>query len=456
MVYSNRITPLLFVGLLAITAVGRAQEPPSRLPRPSLDLERFRALEPSERLRAIEKFELAKSPFVAVTKGDLVAAIVERGAIAATDCVDVICQLKASGKESGPSATIKWVIEEGTIVKKGDQLITFDDSALRERVDTVKINARIAEAASSQADAGAALAQQEADIDVRLAEIEVKFSELELKDPAPGASKAVLELKVERAKLHLDRAKTRAKAQQVAADAEKRARAATVQQEMQKLRSIEAELAHCEVTSPIDGLVVYEAPSTGRFGGAPALVEPGAQVREGQKLLRVCEMKQFAVATRIHEAVISTVRTGQPTQVRIDAFPGRVLDGKVSAVSPTAAAPDFTTRDIKVYPVTITIDTPPPGLKPHMSAEVQIKTGERKGVLQVPLTAVLLNGRNRFCFVKVGQELVEREVIVGANNATSVEIKEGLKEGEEVFAPPPGLLISSSGGSKAPAKGKAK
>lgn len=456
MIQSNRILATLFLSLLAIVATGRAQEPLSRLPRPSLDMERFRALEPAERLKAIEKYELAKSPFAAVTKGDLVAAIVERGAIEATDCVDVICKLKASGKDSGPSATIKWVIEDGTLVKKGDRLISFDDSALRERVEAARINARIAEAASIQAAAGAALAQQEADIDIRLAEIEVKFAELELKDPAPGASKAALELKVERAKLHLDRAKTRAKAQQVAVDAEKRTRAATVQQEMQKLRHLEAELAHCEVTSPIEGLVVYEVPPLGRFGGGQALVAAGESVREGQKLLRVCELKQFAVATRVHEGVVSTVRAGQPTQVRIDAFPGRILDGKVSLVSPTAAAADFMARDIKVYPVTIAIETPPPGLKPHMTAEVQIKTGERKGVLQVPLTAVLHNGRNRFCFVKAGKELVEREIIVGASNASSVEVKEGLKEGEEVLAPPPGLLTASSGGPKAPAKRPAK
>jgi multidrug efflux pump subunit AcrA (membrane-fusion protein) len=75
-----------------------------------------------------------------------------------------------------------------------------------------------------------------------------------------------------------------------------------------------------------------------------------------------------------------------------------------------------------------------------MTAEVRIVTGERKGVLLVPVQAVLTAGKDRFCFVKAGKELVERAVVTGASDATRVEVKEGLKEGEEVLANPLGVL----------------
>jgi RND family efflux transporter MFP subunit len=445
---THRIVVVLFLGLLMVPAIARAQDSPAKQPRLPQTVESFRAMEPSERSKTIEKLALPKSPFATVTKGDLIAAIVERGAIEPAICVDVICKIKAPTKDNAPT-TIKWVIDEGSWVKKGERLISFDDSAIHERVVAAKVKAQATEAAMVQAAVSAELAKQEGEIDVRLAEIEVKFVVVELKAATTGSAKDTLELKLERAKLQLERAKIKSKAQQVAADAEKRARAAAAELEMQRLREVEAELNLCELTAPIDGLVVYEVPSTGRLSSTKALIAQGEPVREGQKLLRICEMKHFAVATRVHEAVISTVRTGQPTQVRIDAFPGRVLDGKVNAVSPTAAAADFMMKDVKVYSVVISIEAPPPGLKPQMTAEVQIKTGERKGVLQVPLTAVLGSGRDRFCFVKDGQEIVEKKIAVGASSAASVEIREGLKEGDEVLANPGGLFGP-------PAKGKAK
>ena len=97
--------------------------------------------------------------------------------------------------------------------------------------------------------------------------------------------------------------------------------------------------------------------------------------------------------------------------------------------------------DVKVYPVTITIDEPPAGLKPEMSGKVQIITGEHTGVLQVPRTAVVAAGRDRVCYVKSGQELQERKVVADAGNATVLEIREGLKEGDFVVTDLPALLL---------------
>src|SRR5262249_55309776 len=116
----------------------------------------------------------------------------------------------------------------------------------------------------------------------------------------------------------------------------------------------------------------------------------------------------------------------------IDACPDKPLRGKVARVSPVASAPDWVAADIKVYPVTIAIDDPPEILKPQMTADVQIATGERKGVLQVPRKPLVSAGRDLICFVKSGQGLEERKVVIGAGNATAVEIKEGLKEGDVV------------------------
>jgi RND family efflux transporter MFP subunit len=191
--------------------------------------------------------------------------------------------------------------------------------------------------------------------------------------------------------------------------------------------------------------VVYHTSPPGRFGGSSLLIAAGESVREGQKLLRVTQLKQFTFNALVHEAQVSTVRVGQQTQVRVDAFPDKPLRGKVTRVSSTAEPFQRWGADSKVYAVTISIDEPPQGLKPSMSGDVRIMTGERRNVLQVPRKAVVAVDGNQVCFVKSGRGLDERRVIVGAGNSDSIEIREGLMEGEVVVSD---LNFPVGGGSK--------
>jgi multidrug efflux pump subunit AcrA (membrane-fusion protein) len=123
----------------------------------------------------------------------------------------------------------------------------------------------------------------------------------------------------------------------------------------------------------------------------------------------------------------------------------------VSQVAASAATDDGPRADVKVYPMTVAIADGPPGLKPGMSAEVRIATGEKKGVLVVPARAIVTNGRARYCFVKAGKELVEREVVIGATDGTNVEVTAGLREGDAILADPFAVLTRPE-----PRKGAAK
>jgi multidrug resistance efflux pump len=318
--------------------------------------------------------------------------------------------------------------------------MTLDDSALRDRHEEANLKVKEAEAALDRAEENIRLVGRESAIEVRLAEIDVKLAEIELKELPAGKSKDVAELKVEQAKLKLERAAARAKVQQAQAETDLRTRRDAKKQEAERLKAIEDERQQCKLLAPMDGVVYYPVSERNRFGSG-VLIEQGANVREGQKLLRVTGMKQFVLATRVHEAMISSVKVGQAAQVRVDALPDKVMKGKVKTVATVASQTEWMASDVKVYAVTITIEAPPEGLKPDMTGEVQIALGEHKAVLQVPRTAVVTSGRDRVCFVKVGQELLERKVVTGASGAAFVEIKEGLKEGDVVVTNLPALLV---------------
>jgi multidrug efflux pump subunit AcrA (membrane-fusion protein) len=159
----------------------------------------------------------------------------------------------------------------------------------------------------------------------------------------------------------------------------------------------------------------------------------GEPIREGQKLMRVVGLERFTVVTRIHEADISRIRVGQDVTVRVDAFDRQVFRGRVKEVSSVASQADWLARDVKVYPVTVELTAAPPGLKPGMSAEARIEGATLPKVLQVPAGAVVRIERETYCYVRVGKEIQARQLTLGARNARNVEVKEGLKEGEEVL-----------------------
>src|SRR5687767_13845599 len=76
--------------------------------------------------------EPAKPPapegvFQAVSRGDVVQTLVERGTVEAGRQADIVCRVRGGG-------TLKWVADEGSHVKKGDRVAELDDSAARDRL----------------------------------------------------------------------------------------------------------------------------------------------------------------------------------------------------------------------------------------------------------------------------------------------------------------------------------
>ncbi|MBY0233271.1 MAG: hypothetical protein K2W96_28660 [Gemmataceae bacterium] len=78
--------------------------------------------------------------------------ITERGTLESAENSDVVCRVKARSGSSTIATTIRWVVEDGTQVKKGDRLVQLDDSGLIETLKTQKITVDKARADWIQAD----------------------------------------------------------------------------------------------------------------------------------------------------------------------------------------------------------------------------------------------------------------------------------------------------------------
>ena len=293
----------------------------------------------------------------------------------------------------------------------------------------------------------------------------------------------------------LEREKDKAAAEEIKADSDRQTKKSIYEQELEKYDDIEDQIRKCIITAPQDGMVVYYVSEQTRYGSGSqqSIIAQGEPVREGQKLMRIPDLRRMLVNTRVHEAMISRIKGDiwQPTgfvdtfraamlfnpqalsslsgqhsmpeirdrlrdhemhkiadglkaSIRVEAFPDRLLSGHVKSVATVAAQQDWNSADVKTYVTMVSIDESLEGLKPGMSAEVTMHVeGTGEPVLAIPMSAVVGGaelGRKRKVYVMEGTEPKEREVVLGLSNEKMVEVKEGLKEDEEVVVNPRAIL----------------
>jgi len=110
----------------------------------------------------------------------LPVTVVERGTLESSNNIDVVCKVKAGSKGTF-SSTIKWVIDDGTLVGKGDPILDLDDSALKDQEQSQSI--LVAKANSlfikAKEDLAIQLKVNDSDLAAKLASLKVAELDLE-------------------------------------------------------------------------------------------------------------------------------------------------------------------------------------------------------------------------------------------------------------------------------------
>ena len=222
---------------------------------------------------------------------------------------------------------------------------------------------------------------------------------------------------------------------------EELAKKAAWQLEISKERKLERQILVCDIKAPADGIVVYANDPSRAFGSNRPQIEEGAQVRERQKIFSVPDLSHLQINTKVHESQIDKLARNMKAKIRVDAFASETLDGTLMEVAPLPDSTNFFSSDIKVYTTKIRIDQPLPGLKPGMTAGVEILVSELDNVLSVPVGAVVRYEDKDHVAVKKADGGIEwREVTLGLSNDQVVEVKQGIKAGEQVAVKPLDLL----------------
>ncbi len=255
---------------------------------------------------------------------------------------------------------------------------------------------------------------------------------------APPDELEKTKIRLAQAKVALEKAKSGMRSQlqsfEAAVDREK----ANVGRARTLIEKADVRLKKTELRAPRDGLVVYAKAAGDK---SAEKVQLGMVLFEGQPLIYLPDISTMVADTEVNEIDIGKVNLSGPVEVRLDAYPGAVFEGKILKIGSLAKLKQTragTATAIKVFEVTVKIDEKDPRLKPGLSATLDIIVDRQEDVISIPLSAVVSRRGDYFVFVSNGKKIEERKVVLGASNEQRVVVKEGLRPGEQVLlAPPP-------------------
>ncbi len=395
-----------------------------------------------------------------IRRDNLVVSVIERGTLDSSNNAEIKCKIRGF-------STVTWVIPSGSVVQPDDVLVRLDTKVMEETVSLTKTNVNLAKAKLERSRADFARAQIAIDAylegqfrselktlekDVAVAESNLLaarkmleqsrtlfkrgyVTDLEVEGHEFTVTRADLELKVKKTqvdvlerftkemRLETLKGNLRSARSKMAADTAELAM--TTKQRSRAREELEA----CVVKAHRGGLVIH--PSAAEWKDTPDISE-GASVRKDQVLLLMPDLSRMRVKVGLHESVIDRVRPGMTARVTL---PDRTLETRVSSVSTIARPVGWWNSDVVKYDTIIELPSVE-GLKPGMSAEVEVILARYEDVLTIPVAAVVQTEGGDFAWVKTEDGMQRRVLRSGDTNDVFTVVEGGLAQGEQVVLNP--------------------
>ena len=285
-------------------------------------------------------------------------------------------------------------------------------------------------------------ARNQARAALRQTEVSVRRQEVQLADAQRNmrrtreliADGLVSQEALDTAQLALDTADVELEAQQHAVD-----------QYRSGLQRTEDDLARTTIRSPMDGTVIQLNAEQGET------VVPGSTNLPGSVIMTVADMSVLLAEVEVSEVDVVNVELGQEAEVKVDALGSDPQMGQVVEIA-TSGRRDPTQGTIR-FAVKVALDDPDPALRPAMTAKVDILTATSMNALTIPVQAVVkrtlgedgeevrgsdAKGIDEVDVVYLIEDgkAAARKVVMGVSDVLSVEITDGLSEGDEVVIGP--------------------
>lgn len=183
-----------------------------------------------------------------------------------------------------------------------------------------------------------------------------------------------------------------------------------------------------QLLAPISGTIIE------RKAGLGQALQPG-----GDPLFQIANLSSVWVNAEVYEDALARLRLGLPATIETPSYPDAHFTARIDQIG-SVVDPDKRT-------VVVRCILPNAGgkFKPGMFVSVSLGGVSNIEAITVPATAVVTEGEKRVVFVEIGQgHYSKREITTGDEQAGTVIVKTGLKDGEKVVTKG-SLLVAAEG-----------
>ena len=193
-----------------------------------------------------------------------------------------------------------------------------------------------------------------------------------------------------------------------------------------RVESIKANLSLAEkqlkdsyITAPFSGIIEKKFVDEGEM-------ITGSSMMKSSPIYSLIKVDKVKIIGEVAENDFPFLKTGMKVLIKVDAYPEKLFEGKVTSISPSI---DPLSRTGKVK---VEIDNPQYKLKPGMFARMKIIVKERKNTLVINEKSIFKENSKFFVWVVKNGKVWKRYVEKGIEEGGKVEILKGLEEGEDV------------------------
>jgi HlyD family secretion protein len=217
----------------------------------------------------------------------------------------------------------------------------------------------------------------------------------------------------------------------------RRQNAATVDQLRSVVQDTARQLRETEIRAPFGGVVTRRTVELGD------LITGLSTFGSGTTIVRIEDRRSMLVKLDVNEIDVAKMRVGMKAKIEVDAIPDKTFEGVIRKIAPASIelpAGQSTSGVVVKFKVEIEVLGVSNDLRSGMTAKCTVNVVDLKNVLTLPQEYVARKGQRRVVKVLATDEkglekATEKEITIGSQSGSKVQIISGLRKGDRVQLP---------------------
>jgi multidrug efflux pump subunit AcrA (membrane-fusion protein) len=324
------------------------------------------------------------------------------------------------------------LIEEGSLVKKGDWVASLDKDNITQQIQSNNddLERRLADLKDAKIDTAIDLTNLREELKEFKYTLEYKKLDLEQAQYESPAYQRKIKMEYDRTLRQIEKKRRDYELRRLYLSSRTKRREEWYNNAVLRDSLLKMALEAADIFAPSDGILMY---ARTRHGNK---IKIGNDVSQWNPTIATLPDMSVPVSeTYIEEIQITKIHEGDSVEIMVDALPGKVYKGKVYKIANIGQ--ELQGFDSKVFHVLIELIDSDQELKPAMTTINNIIVSSIPDVLTIPRKCLFSKNDSTFVYLKTPEGIARQPVVAGQDNEKDVIIQSGLKENDKILFGPP-------------------